>query len=90
MSNLLRERILELVERHGSYRAAGYALGIEHSHLWRMARGEKEPTAATARKLGLIKAVSYKSIPTKATDLRAPMSLGGRVVVRAALEGGDE
>lgn len=86
MSNLLRERIAQLVEQHGSYRAAGYALGIEHAHLWRMAKGEKEPSAATARKLGLSKVVSYKAIPTKGTDLRAPMSSGGRVVVSAALE----
>ena len=54
MSNVLAERIRELAEKHGSYRAAARVLGITHEYLHRLEAGDKtNPSDETLRKLGL-------------------------------------
>lgn len=68
MSTLMGEQVLcarvnELVEKHGSLRIAGRALRINYAYLARLRSGEKtNPTAATLRKLGLRKIVTYELI----------------------------
>jgi len=58
--NVLQQRIGELIEQHGSLRAAGRALNIDHAYLWRLYEGTKrEPTPAVLKKLGLRRVVSY-------------------------------
>lgn len=58
--NLLRVRIFELVEKHGSYRATARVLGVEQSYLWRLARGEKKVADDNlCKRLGLKKVVVY-------------------------------
>lgn len=57
----LAERISELVEQHGSIRAAARVLQMDHAYLYRLASGEKtEPSDDVLRKLGLRKAVTYE------------------------------
>lgn len=48
------------MEHFGSLRIAGRALRINYAYLQRLRSGEKiNPTAATLKKLGLRKAVTY-------------------------------
>ena len=57
----LPERIRELVQRHGSLRAAAAVLRCDHAYLCRMQHGEKsEPSKEFLRKLGLRKIVIYE------------------------------
>jgi hypothetical protein len=56
----LSERVAELTARHGSLRAAGNAVGIDHAYLYRLATGEKKaPTNSALAKLGLLRIVAY-------------------------------
>lgn len=58
--SLLRARIQELAKQHGSLRAAGRVLEIDHAYLHRLQQGEKtEPSEEVLRKLGLRRIVSY-------------------------------
>jgi hypothetical protein len=60
----IKDRIDALVARHGSLRAVGRVLGIDHTHLHRVRKGEKVPSQVMAKKLGLRKnvAVTYELI----------------------------
>lgn len=49
----VQERVAELVREHGSYRAAGEAVGVMYTYLHRMSKGCNTPPAHTLRKLGL-------------------------------------
>lgn len=55
----LLERVTELVDEHGSYRAAADALGTDHAYLWRIQRGDKEPSDEMLGRMGLKKHVHY-------------------------------
>jgi len=58
--NLLRQCIGELVDKHGSVRAAARVLGIDHAYLYRLKVGEKtDPSDALLKKLKLRRVVSY-------------------------------
>lgn len=51
---VLEKRIIEVVREHGSYRAAGNALGINYVYLCRMKHGARlNPSDDALRKLGL-------------------------------------
>jgi hypothetical protein len=67
MSVDIKDRIDALAARHGSIRAAARVLDIDHTHLWRIRKGEKVPSQALARKLGLRKTVHivYEPIGAK-------------------------
>ena len=57
---LLQERIRELVERHGSVRAAARVLEVDHAYLHRLGTGEKDdPGEELLRKLKLRRIVSF-------------------------------
>lgn len=57
----LPERISQLVEQHGSLRAAARVLEVEPGYLSRLARGEKvSPGATLLRRMGLRRVVSYE------------------------------
>lgn len=47
------ERVAELVEKYGSYRDAAAATGIDHSRLWRIAKGRMGARGVTLDRLGL-------------------------------------
>lgn len=47
------ERVAELVAEHGSYRAAGAAVGIDFALLHKLALGKKRAGGVTLRTLGL-------------------------------------
>lgn len=51
---VLEQRIIEVVREHGSYRAAGKAIGINYVYLCRMKHGMRiNPSDDALRKLGL-------------------------------------
>lgn len=57
----LAERVEQLAKRHGSLRAAARATQIDVAYIFRLHSGEKAaPSAATLRKLGLKKCVTYR------------------------------
>lgn len=57
----LAKRLAELVLRHGSLRAVGRVLKIDHAYLSRLYHGEKKaPSAAVLKKLGLRRVVAYE------------------------------
>ena len=50
----LQKRIDELVKEHGTLRAAGEALQVDHTLLWRIQRGKRASASdETLKKLGL-------------------------------------
>ena len=49
----VKERVDELVAEHGTYRAAGEAVGIDFSVLHRVAHGKKGVGKVILRRLGL-------------------------------------
>lgn len=56
----LRDRIIELEQKHGSLRAAARVLQIDPAYLLRLRDGEKtNPSAVTLRKLKLKKVTWY-------------------------------
>jgi len=56
----LSERIGQLVEQHGSLRAAARDVGLDWAYLHRLRSGEKtNPSPETLRKLGLRRVISY-------------------------------
>lgn len=57
----VEDRIYQLVDKHGSLRAAARVLNMDHAYLHRLCIGTKvNPSAGTLRKLGLRKAVVYE------------------------------
>lgn len=60
----LRQRITELFNQHGSWRAAARVVRLDHGYLYRMHAGmKKEPSAEALRKLGLRRVVTYARQP---------------------------
>lgn len=58
--DVVRERIGNLIHRHGSLRKCAKVLEISPAYLSRLFRGEKdEPSAALLRKMGLKRDVTY-------------------------------
>lgn len=59
----LPERIAELVERHGSLRAAARVLSCDPGYLSRLSSGDKDdPGAHLLRRMGLRRVVTYELI----------------------------
>jgi LmbE family N-acetylglucosaminyl deacetylase len=59
--NVLQQRINELVERHGSIRAAARVLDVDPVYLYRLSTGEKDaPGPELLRKLKLRRVVTYE------------------------------
>lgn len=59
----LEEAVGMLVAKHGSYRAAGEALKMDHAYLHRLAAGEKvNPTRDVLARMGYERVVLYKRI----------------------------
>ncbi len=62
----LKERIEELVEQHGSLRAAARVIEIDAGYLCRLANGEKvRPGKDFLRKMGIRSVLTYERIETK-------------------------
>ncbi len=58
---MLQERIQELIEQHGSLRAAARVLEVDPGYLSRLASGEKDdPGETLLRRMGLRRVVSYE------------------------------
>lgn len=58
--DVVRERIGNLIHRHGSLRKCAKVLEISPAYLSRLFRGEKdEPSALLLRKMGLKRHVTY-------------------------------
>lgn len=67
----VNKRITELVEQHGSLRAAAVALGCDPGYLSRLSHGEKtEPSDDLLRRLGLRRVVTYERWTPVATPLQ--------------------
>ena len=65
----LERRLGELVLRHGSLRAVGRVLEIDHAYLHRLYHGEKkEPSAAVLKKIGLRRVVTYERVTSSTTN----------------------
>lgn len=47
------ERVAELVRQHGSYQAAGDAIGMDRTHLWKIANNRKGAGKVVLKTLGL-------------------------------------
>lgn len=60
MSDMRKEAVLKLVERHGSYRAAAAVLGMTSAYLWRIGHGDKNPSEPILKKLGLRREIHYE------------------------------
>lgn len=59
--DVVRERIGNLIHRHGSLRKCARVLEISPAYLSRLFRGEKdEPSTTLLRKMGLRKVVRYE------------------------------
>ena len=58
--SLLYQRIDELVDRHGSYRAAGRVIEIDHGHLWNVRQGNKLAGDKLLKKLKLREVIYYE------------------------------
>lgn len=54
-----QERIAELVKTHGSYRALAKYLGITHTYLYRVAKGQDPGSDHLLSLIGLEKHVIY-------------------------------
>lgn len=53
--DIIRERIQQLVECHGSLRGAADAIKVDHAYLHRLGKGEMEnPTQIVLKKMGLL------------------------------------
>lgn len=58
---MLTERILQLIEQHGSLRAAARVIDVDPGYLSRLARGEKvQPSADILRRMGIKRVVTYE------------------------------
>lgn len=61
----LEQRVKELVERHGSLRAAGRVVQLDPAYLHRLASGEKAaPSKDVLQRLGLRRIVTYEPLKT--------------------------
>ena len=57
----LHDRVIQLVEKHGSLRAAARAIQVEVSYLSRLGSGEKDsPSSEVLRRMGLRQITSYE------------------------------
>lgn len=73
----LSKRITELVDQHGSLRAAAAVLGCDPGYLSRLSHGEKtEPRDALVRRMGLRRVVTYERWTPVATPLQPRTKAG--------------
>jgi transcriptional regulator with XRE-family HTH domain len=67
----LANRIIDLVDQHGSLRAVAAVKKIDAGYLSRLASGEKtNPSKAVLRKLGLLKVVNYERLAKESGNAR--------------------
>lgn len=65
-ANLLQRRLAELVDQHGSIRAAARVLQVDHAYLHCLLFGKKSnPSETLLRKLGLRRVVTVEYQPIK-------------------------
>lgn len=58
---MLQNRVIELIEAHGSVRAAAAEIEVDYTYLYRLSKGErKEPSEDVLKKLCLRRVVSYE------------------------------
>lgn len=61
MSITLKQRVAELIQQHGTLRAAARAIQIDVSYLSRLEYGEKDnPSELMLRRMGLREVVTYE------------------------------
>lgn len=61
MSITLKQRVKELIQQHGTLRAAARAIQIDVSYLSRIEHGEKDnPSDLTLRRMGLREVTTYE------------------------------
>lgn len=59
---MMKQRINELVEKHGSLRAVALVLGVDAGYLSRLRDGKKmSPSPPLLKKLGLKKIVQFRN-----------------------------
>lgn len=69
MSDVLRKRIAELIEQHGSLRAAARVLMVDPGYLSRLASGEKDdPGDDLLRRMKLRRVVAYERTACTGAD----------------------
>ena len=55
--------ITELEKKYGGLRRTARLLSIDPAYLWRLKKGQKNPSEFTLRKLGLRRRVIYEEAP---------------------------
>ena len=65
----LAERVDELIAQHGSIRKAARVLEVDHAHLFRVKKGEKQPSDDLLRRMGLTRHVHYTRLGEKQLGL---------------------
>jgi hypothetical protein len=64
----LRDRITELVEKHGSFRNVGAVIDVDHVYLYRLHKGERaDPSDDVLKKLKLKRVVVYEDATRRRT-----------------------
>jgi len=59
----LQKHIESLVTKYGTLRAAGEALDVDHTLLWRMIKGKRASASdETLKKLGFVRVVTVEKI----------------------------
>lgn len=61
-TRLLRAKIEHMVSEAGSFRAAAKRIGCDHSYLWRVHQGSKNPSRQFLAKLGLMRVTVYQRL----------------------------
>lgn len=62
-TRLLKSVIEHAVSETGSWRAAAAKFGLrDHSYLWRIHQGTKNPSRKTLAKLGLMRVIVYQRL----------------------------
>ena len=60
---LIQQQVIELVEKHGSFRALARTVHVDVGYLHRLATGEKiQPGDSILRRLGLRRITHYEKI----------------------------
>ncbi len=58
----LSDRVAELVEEYGSYRAAGTKIGVDFGYLFKIANAKKNPSVDALRRMGLRRVITFERL----------------------------